>query len=244
MILLQQLVSNAPPWFTCNSHTLAEIRGLAYPSGTGWSNSGIELAIRLKAGEIRASELSPGTCLPKSCPERHIESDGKFCLGLNPIWPDGPQEAALWWAHLLQYLHCQQTAVKVGIWSMHHARDHGKAGEFQNEAIKLADELGVSEEYELAYEGSPSWITDPSLHLVHKDGRQINGRSPCPRGCRWKKRPSRPVVRKDCKHRDTMCRLAFLERRRRAALDTFWNELKSTKAQCCGTMRDCPLRQQ
>ncbi|MGN6424294.1 MAG: E2 domain-associated cysteine-rich protein [Asticcacaulis sp.] len=125
---------------------------------------------------------------------------------------------------------------------MHHARDHGEGGQFQEAAIELANELEVSEDYERAYEGLPSWITDSSLHLLHRDGRPINGRLPCPRGCHWKRRPSRPILRTDCKLRAKLDRLVLLERKRRLALEKFWTGIKQNKVRCCGTMRDCPLK--
>ncbi|MGN6424292.1 MAG: E2 domain-containing protein [Asticcacaulis sp.] len=100
------------------SHSLSKIQGVAYPASTIWVSSGISLTITGKVTSIAVTETTPGMILPSFCPERHINGDSSFCLGLKPVRPDDPNSAALWWLHLLQYLQCQSTAAKVGIWSM------------------------------------------------------------------------------------------------------------------------------
>jgi len=37
--------------------------------------------------------------------------------------------------------------------------------------------------------------------------------------------------------------LVYAEKRRAQELDLFWREASELKLRCCGTMRDCPLRQ-
>ena len=191
---------------------------------------------------VRVVEHAPGTKFPAQCPERHIEGDGKFCLGIAADDVGDEKDAARWWESLRHYLLCQTVAERSGVWPADYALDHGAAGEHHEKALELASALDIDEEYERAYANEPSWISDPKSRIVHRDGRPINGRTPCPLSCTWRKR-GRTVtrLRAECKQREKVTSLVLAERERRKELDRYWQALQRRGVKCCGTMRDCPL---
>lgn len=192
-------------------------------------------------------ELVLGTCFPARCPERHIQYDETFCLGLRYITVEDADDAKQWWEQLRQFLRLQGVAERTGIWPPEHALDHGDAGKFHEQALAIASELGIDEEYKTARLNEPSWITDPNLRLLGRRDEPINGRAPCPRGCRDRcmaiGKRSRPMLRRNCDHRAKLLELVLLERKRRAALAEYWAHVRGQGIQCCGRMRSCELRQ-
>lgn len=187
-------------------------------------------------------ELRPGTALPARCPERHIQHDQTFCVGLRPITITTTREANDWWRQLEQYLRCQGAAQSTHVWPPNHALDHGGAGIHHERALKIAAELEITEEYLSARLDEPSWITSRDIRLLDKRDRPINGRAPCPRGCRVKGRPAHAVLRRNCPRRSKLLALVIEERKRRHELKRYWDFVKTQGVVCCGTMRDCPLR--
>lgn len=187
-------------------------------------------------------EEVPGTDLPSRCPERHIQGDGTFCLGLRCLTVQSAKEASQWWVQLHQFLRCQGAAELTRVWPVKQALDHGGAGRYHERALALAAEAGVEEEYASARLGDPSWLTDPKLHMFDKKGRPINGRALCPRGCQRRARGRMVrILRTDCKKRQLLVELAFTEQLRRKALDRYWQDVVNDGEKCCRTMRRCPL---
>lgn len=85
--------------------------------------------------------------LPVTCPERHINSDGTFCLGLGPV------SSANFWAALRSYLVCQDYAASRRRWPPNRWLSHGvQAAELQLLAEAYAAEAGVGERYRRALE--------------------------------------------------------------------------------------------
>ncbi len=241
------LLGQQPPWFVVSARVGAAIEGSAFVPGTPWAKSGAALRI-FKFPEPRVGELLLGTCFPARCPERHIQYDETFCLGLRYITVKDAEDARQWWEQLHQFLRLQGVAELTGIWPPNHALDHGDAGKFHEQAIAIASELGILEEFEAARLNEPSWITDPNLRLLGKKGEPINGRASCPRGCRdrcmVKGKRSRPMLRRNCVHRAQLLELVALERKRRVALVEYWSRTRAQGIQCCGKMRSCELREQ
>lgn len=228
-------------WFEILYHGDDHVLVTARVEETVWRDCGLVLLIR--AGlRLDVGEQVPGTKLPRRCSERHIQKDSTFCLGLHPISVDSQLGAESWWENLRQYLWLQSVAHQTGVWPFMHYLDHGRAGDHHEVALNLASQLGMQAEYDAAYEGKPSWITDPRIRLADKTGRLINGRAPCPRGC-LHPLSSVPKLRRNCSRRDDIARLAYHERKRRDELASFWKEEIRAGTLCCGTMRDCPLRQ-
>lgn len=84
--------------------------------------------------------------LPVCCPERHINSDGTFCL----YWEDDIDlgittidKATLWWQTLISFLLKQERAKKKREWPDKDAWAHGSAAEFQRSALSALDQIGV-----------------------------------------------------------------------------------------------------
>lgn len=239
------LLDQCPSWFVVASRTERRIEGAAFVSGTPWAKSGVALRI-FDFPAPRVGELVLGTRFPARCPERHIQDDETFCLGLRYISVKDADDAKQWWEQLRQFLRLQGVAEQTGIWPPEHALDHGGAGAFHEQALTIATEFGIDEEYKAARLNEPSWITDPDLRLLGKRGEPINGRAPCPRGCRdrcmIKGKRSRPMLRRNCDHRAQLLELVVLERKRRAALAEYWDYVRQQGLQCCGKMRSCELR--
>lgn len=232
-----------PIWASVNSLTSSRIIVTVYPSKTIWQSSGIVLQIDYQHDpglpNPTVKELEPGNELPEQCPDRHIQGDSTFCLGLDKINVATFQDAEKWWDLLRQYLKLQDTAEKTGIWPPQNALDHGGAGKYHKLALDIAKEIGFEEEYLNAYLDQKSWITDKFLRISDKHGNPINGRAICPCGC---KKQGRPQVRRSCKHRYKIAKLVFCEKKRRELLVEYWKKIKSDGVKCCGKMRTCKLR--
>ena len=240
---VQLLADALPDWFQ-RSGGLDPLIGLARAPETKWDIDGLLIRIWVDPfGRLRVGEDVPGTRLPKRCAERHIQGDQTFCLGLNALPITDLDEDAVWWLSLAQYLRLQSIADKHGFWPAGHSRDHGDAGKSHDQAINLATRLGLLSEYEAAHDGEPSWITG-TLHLVDKAGQPINGRGPCPLGCRHPRKQARAIHRRKCAFRTDMIELVRLEAQRRVQLEEYWEVERASGTTCCGTMDVCPLRNQ
>jgi len=230
-----------PAWFVASRVTVDVIEGRAHVAGSAWEESGLELVVRGKPVPIVAERV-PGTDLPARCPERHVQGDRTFCVGLDRPAVGGRDDAGLWWEHLRQYVLCQSVAKATGVWPPNHALDHGDAGGHHRNALEIASRLGIEDEYIAAYQDEPSWITDPDLRLLGRKDEPINGREPCPRGCRVRGRPTVPKIRRKCRWRADLLRLVIEERKRRVELVRYWESVRKAGIVCCRTMRSCPLR--
>lgn len=240
---LELLAVQAPAWFSVEpGANPTELVGVARPPETIWSDAGLPLRITPDDDRLAVSERVLGTHLPERCFERHIQNDHTFCLGLDATPVTSRHEADVWWAQLAQWLVLQSIAALTGRWPAANALDHGDAGEFHRAAVALAADLGIDEEYMRAHAGERSWISDPALHIADAEGRPLNGRLPCPRGCRTTGRRPGPRLRRDCPHRQAIARLVAAEAHRRRELALFWAQARAGGRQCCGTMVDCPLR--
>lgn len=235
------LLDTSPDWFRPDEVSDTGLVGIARVRGTPWAVNGIELAI-IGRQRVSVGELVPGTLLPARCPERHIQGDFTFCVGLDPKPIDLLETAIQWWEHLRQYLRCQGVADRTRVWPPAHSLDHGDAGRFHERALTLASSAGVEEEYAAARLGEPSWITNPNLRIVDRRGGVINGRAVCPRGCRRRASRNAPVVRRDCERRQMLSDLVHAEQQRIKALAKYWQYVLNDGTRCCRTMLACPIR--
>lgn len=231
----------APGWFTIDALDKYALIGRACVPKTPWAVDGLHLRI-FGDRTPRVGEATPGADLPARCPERHIQGDQTFCLGLRYIDVRSVDDAARWWEQLWQYLVCQGVAERTRIWPPGQALDHGDAGRHHERALALAAEAGLEEEYAAARLGEPSWLTDARLHLFGKKGRLINGRAFCPRGCLRSARGREVrMLRRDCPKRGLLVELAYTEQLRRQALADYWKGVFNAGMRCCRSMRSCPL---
>lgn len=235
------LADTAPAWFSIEKSNRDSLVGHARVPKTPWACDGLHLHIFGR--EVpRVREEVPGTDLPYRCPERHIQGDETFCLGLRYLTVQSAEKAHQWWVQLNQFLRCQGVAELTRVWPVKHALDHGDAGKHHERALSLAAEAGVEEEYASARLGERNWLTDPKLKLFDKKGRPINGRALCPRGCRKRARGRLiRTLRTDCEKRQLLVDLAYTENLRRKALDRYWKAVFASGEKCCRTMRGCPL---
>lgn len=229
-----------PVWFVASRMTANDIVGRAHVIGSAWEGDGLELYIRGEPAPIVAERV-PGTAIPARCPERHVQGDRTFCVGLDRPAVRDQDDAELWWEYLRQYVLCQSVAKATGVWPPNHALDHGDAGRHHRKALEIASRLGIEDEYLVAHQDEPSWITDPHLRLLGRKDEPINGRAPCPRGCRARGQPSAPRLRRNCAWRRDLLEIVVEERKRRKELARYWDSVRKEGIICCGTMRSCPL---
>lgn len=235
------LADTAPAWFSIEKSNSDILVGHARVPKTPWALDGLHLHVfGRKVPRVR--EEVPGADLPCRCPERHIQGDKTFCLGLRYLTVQSAEEARQWWVQLNQFLRCQGVAEVTRVWPVNQALDHGDAGQHHERALSLARKAGVEDEYAAARLDEPSWLTDPKLHLFDRNGRPINGSATCPRGCKRRAR-GRLVrtLRTDCDKRQLLVDLAYTERLRREALNKYWQDVFASGEKCCRTMRGCPL---
>lgn len=210
-------------------------------------------AIRLSQpeGRLKAAERTPGELLPKSCPERHINPDGTFCVGLdagkNVVTAD---EIDNWWMLLGQFLRVQNVANRTRKWPRHRMLSHGSAGKPHAEALEIAQRLSVTDDYELHLIGVKNWVTELvadyqiqyeefvrkslsttrlSESVVQQADKAIAAAVPA----------SKLTARK---RRRLIRHLAERELERIQLEQEFWATCIKSKMVCCGTMQACPLK--
>lgn len=239
------LAAACPGWFTVTRQSSSHFEGTANVADTVWAAEGVALYVSEFPTPV-VNELVPGTKFPARCPERHVQGDRTFCLGLHHLTITDADIANQWWEQLRQFMMFQSVAELTGVWPPAHALDHGDAGKFHERALVIAAELGIEEEYAAARLDEPSWITDPNLRLLGKKGVWLNGRAPCPRSCRTRcmtfGRHRRMMLRRNCDHRALLLELVEAEHRRRIELDRYWDHVRAQGTVCCGRMRVCKLR--
>ncbi|MBS0234246.1 MAG: hypothetical protein JSR99_12270 [Proteobacteria bacterium] len=200
----------------------------------------LDLAISVGTGGVGVGE-SGTKVLPKFCPDRHINSDGTFCLGYPAPQVSTTDEAVVWWGLLKDYIELQRVASRTGRWPPKRWLSHGDAGgSFHIKALETAKRLGIEEDYYRNLQGEAVWFTDPWLRLDRTKTRLVNGRSPCPMGCR--DRRGYPILRRNCLHKDDVVTLVRSEALRRKGEAAFWAKMRSEGVKCCGTMKTCPLK--
>ncbi len=230
-----------PSWLSIASQSLAEIQCTAVVQTPAAADDlKVDLRISANARGIAVGEATVGTIFPSACPERHINDDGTFCLALEVEHIVTSTDAAnVWWGLLARFLKLQRTAMRTGIWPVHQALSHGNAGKHHQDALAAAKELGIEDQFYEMLAGKPAWFSSRFAQIGPSGDCLINGRSPCPMGC--KDRRARPILRRDCCKRQTVVTLVAAERQRRKAEELFWAEKKNQKKICCGTMKKCPL---
>ena len=237
---LSFILQSVPCWFSVETAQAVEVQGAArIDVSVAVEPYQIRLRIWVEDEEVCVAEPAPER-LPQRCPERHINGDGSFCLGFNVKGLGKSLDGAnVWWGLLKEYLKHQRTAEKTGLWPAHAAISHGGAGEFHVQALDSARELGVEQEYSRIFEGERCWIDDGTVRVAKDGGRLVNGRSPCPMGCRGRK--NRPILRRDCCKGVAVLRLVRSEKYRKLAELQFWRDWQTNGYQCCRTMRKCPM---
>jgi hypothetical protein len=186
---------------------------------------------------VEVKEAPPSRLLPSSCPQRHINPNGSFCIGLSA--GRGIQSCAAsneWWGKLEGFLLCQETATATGQWPSGAQISHGEAGEIQDIGEKIALSLGLLEDFSEAVVYGTGRIADLAAKIDKTGGRFRNGRAECL--CGRTDKNGRLTTRRDC-IKDNSC-LAFIELQRQKAEKAFWKRYAGST--CCSTMKGCPLK--
>jgi hypothetical protein len=187
---------------------------------------------------VSLKEAAAARLLPRSCPDRHINPDGTFCLGLRAgHLIDDANRADEWWGKLLVFLTCQETAHETRSWPDYAQLSHGDdAAEIQIDAEELAWKLGLYDEYKETLRGNSGTIAALARRVDPNTMHLRNGRSAC--ACGRSDKRGRRLLRRQCWKADLKC-LPVLERRRQEAVKQFWATFSGTP--CCQTMDGCPL---
>lgn len=201
-------------------------------------------------------ELPPNR-LPRACVERHINTGGSFCLrwtatGTRAIVDEA--EAHSFWAELDRFLHHQLAASKTGRWpDAQNARAHGNAAFYQDEAERLAGQLGGGFPHDLkrgklTVRIDRRWREEhwellrdsEKIARMRKDAKTLSVlRVPCP--CDASKAAAIEVGA--CSnHAEVLAQLTASIYRWRTQHATFVRQALAEGQQCCGTMEHCELR--
>ncbi len=260
---LELLRSTKPSWVSITSSSLGKVNLSAAPPNLGGASLKafhLKMAMSGQHG-VKIQEQVNYRQLPDCCPERHINSGGTFCLyyGSEKILRTN-EEAEFWWCSLSAYLNNQMYADKYELWPLEAGLSHGEAALLQIDIEKLAEPLGWKDEILRSMFRNEGWLAT-NLPRVNLDaGKVYNLRSGCPRQCNWKhklmrsnscgsnscyascQKQHKPIVRRDCPHKDSIEEITLLEHRRQLVEKKFIQELLNKNKQCCGTMKICPLR--
>jgi hypothetical protein len=197
-----------------------------------------ELKLLHLGSDVSVFEREIGNTLPSCCPERHINPDGSFCIGLRAGEGIAAETAPAWWDKLHAFALCQETAEETGFWPSEAQLSHGEAGEVELAAENAADQLGLHAVYREAVAFDTGLVASGLRKIDAKTGTLRNGRSACV--CGRIDRHGHILLRRDCNRRGLGCPIV-LEHRRRVIVDGYWRSLRD-HVTCCGTMQECPLR--
>lgn len=237
-----------------SEHSGYAIYHVTPPNPSGAPVPGYILEIRQNGTAVSVKEQRP-LRLPAFCAERHINTDGTFCLYWDEVERlsiKSPEDAEGWWGKLLMFLLRQRTAEKRRRWpGKADERAHGSiAPRFQAMTEENAAALG------------PKFLQsfrDGKLHLrpgnrrnrvaLFKDGRplvtilrQERRVMTLRQRCKCDKAAERRLPLIACgDHGKQLADFSLhLEVWQRAEKE-FYADLRARQLVCCGTMDDCPL---
>lgn len=102
------------------------------------------LELRDFTGVVSVREAAPER-LPAFCPERHINSDGTFCLSYSPVQSlkiEDEDSARAWLETVYKFLKLQDRVRSQRKWPNDHGWAHGGAAKHQLQARIAASKLG------------------------------------------------------------------------------------------------------
>ena len=235
---LDRLLQAAPAWSACSSNGQGQATiALAVPRAGGTISREYHLVVTANGSYVSVKEAPDAQHLPTSCPDRHINPDGTFCLGLRAGYlVEDDKTAGQWWDKLHVFLNCQETAAETRAWPDYAQLSHGEeAAELQLVAEDLAREFDLLEEYKVAMWDREGVIAFVAERVDLNTMRPRNGRAACV--CGRPDKRGRPLLRRQCWKMGLKC-LPILERQRQEAIKDFWTARGN--APCCGTMDGCP----
>lgn len=258
MSSLDLLLKHAPSWVAVeqNQEGKVLISADAAPQGEPSRIFRLRLTLSEDAG-VSVAEQPEARQLPCFCPERHINPDASFCLFFRSESPlESKEQTTYWWSALLHYLSNQVYAERFHIWPLEAGLCHGSAASLQIEMEAIASPLGWRDEILKGLFRRQGWLSDRLPRIAKDRSRVVNGRSPCPRGCRKLRRRQgvcgvessealnggeRFILRTDCPNKTVLERIVLLEYTRRRMERELLTSLRLAGATCCQSMRHCPL---
>jgi hypothetical protein len=208
----------------------------------------IYLTISLKDNSTVSIKETTSKTLPSCCPQRHINYDGTFCLGLNDIRIIDSLSAIEWWKTVIKFLQIQKRVSKKRSW-IGSEWAHGDAAKYQHEAESLVVQLGSDfikflkeKKFKVIKKIIPNRGSALRLYanttLVYAvweiESRVANTRQRCV----CMQRPRRRM--RSCKNHASICaQLVISIWNMQLAEEKFWELFKDQK--CCGTIDYCPL---
>jgi hypothetical protein len=225
--LCRLLIRNLPAWAIVQSNQSNSFcidATIPKFGGSGWPV--VRLTIASRNAKLCAKETKP-ILWPAFCPERHINDDGTFCLGISDVPSVNDKSSAIsWWSYLQEYLDTQFVAGQTKKWPPNKQFAHGDAGIAEEALEKLTKGTKFEQEVGQAHQRNVGWLAS-TLPRIHKT---------CPRGCN---RKGRPILRRNCVDRELMFQIVALEHRYRQGEAAFWKSHSGTK--CCGYSEGCGL---
>lgn len=236
---LKLIEAQCPAWATLREVNGALEIAAQITRSSGRTDAPVHLNLTSSHGKLSVRERAPRQW-PVACPERHINRNGTFCLGVgDPVSPKDAKHANAWWRWLNEFIECQRVAADSGCWPSTRALHHGDAYKYQRKMEDLAAGTIFEQDVRRALEAAQGWLLGDIPRLSKDRKRLVNLRAPCPRGCL---RRRKPILRRNCDHKELMFDLVKNEWLRRKEESDFWNIFEGQ--QCCETMRDCPLRKE
>jgi hypothetical protein len=235
-------------------HAVFEV---APPTVSGRPAMAFRIRVDAIGDELVKSREDEPILLPCSCPERHINIDGSFCLYWAEAEPNkiiDENSAGVWWGKLLIFLKRQRIAAAHRRWpGKFEARAHGAdAARAQQSAELTASELGPRfrnflDEGRLA--STRKNVGDDSRLRLMLDGerlvtvRQLDQRLMTKRSrCKCDNARSLRLPICNCgNHETTLTDLTVSLNRWKVEEDKFLRAYVESGAKCCGTIDDCPL---
>ncbi|PCI43407.1 MAG: hypothetical protein COB49_12285 [Alphaproteobacteria bacterium] len=209
---------------------------------------------------VCVSEQSIGDKLPAFCMERHINLDGTFCIGLDAGRSIlSSQDGEHWWNAILEHFRCQYIARRKGFWPLKKGLSHGDAADVQIRMEELSNPLGWAQEIEEGIFRKKGWLGEHLPKINQQTNMLMNQRTGCPRSCYYRHFPKakygcdqapfstrcekrhKPILKCNCPNREAIYKLVLLEMNRRELEEKYFDIVKR-KAKCCGSMKNCPLR--
>lgn len=248
---LESIASEFGATLAVNGRNAAGKVTITLPSGQSYV---FALDLTDNGGKISVREDPLGTLLPSFCPDRHINSDGSFCLGWgedNPAKIHNVDAARQWWSAVVRFLAHQVSANKRRVWpGRENDRAHGVAAQYQAIAEQLSAKFGPAfvndfhdDELTVSLERRRR---NPRLELYRR-GRLIarvfinsvslkRDRFPCP--CNGS--PSVPITQCGM-HAEALAQFTAALHHWRQEECNFLKDLAARGKRCCGTLRECGL---
>lgn len=192
--------------------------------------------------------------LPSFCPNRHINSDSSFCLGLNEELAKVDIET--WFSYLKDYLRAQLRVDRIRKWPKTYKEwSHGDGAYYQSIVEKELSKLNIKKlgininNLKLIIRKSNIFPEKSYYHLYYNSVLLLtafedsvhNKRTSCI--CVRHGRRLHKTIGK-CKNNcvKILFDIAFYEQKRLVAEENFWQHFKAQNKQCCNTMNRCGLR--